>query len=285
MQKFAFQKWHGLGNDFVIVDNRHGALAFSYEARRLIADRRIGAGCDQLIVLEDPQDPHADVGIKIYNPDGSEAGACGNGTRCVAALLFAENGTTHAVVKTAAGLLNCQKKGALVSVDMGKARLGWQDIPLAEEADPADLSGHLASLLPQKGVRSVSAVSMGNPHCIVFIDTLRDVPLETLGPKIENHKLFRDRTNVEFVQVLSPTHLHMRVWERGAGVTRACASGACAVAVAAVRAGLAQRKMRITLDGGNLDVEWREDDNHVTMSGPASHVFDGAFVDGALESA
>ncbi|HYE00844.1 MAG TPA: diaminopimelate epimerase [Alphaproteobacteria bacterium] len=263
-----FVKMHGLGNDFVVLDGRHFPLSLTEETVRAVADRRTGVGCDQLIVMERRRDRRADVFMRIRNPDGSEAGACGNATRCVAALLMRESGRDSVVIETVAGLLPSEAAGDLVTVDMGPARLDWAEIPLAEPMDTLTLPVEAG---PYGGP---CAVSMGNPHVVFFVPDTAAVDLAALGPLVERHPLFPERTNVEFVTVESPHRLRMRVWERSAGITRACGSGACAVLVAAARRGLAARRAEVALDGGSLWLEWR-DDGHVLMTGPVATSFNG----------
>lgn len=262
-----FHKMHGLGNDFVIIDARGGAVTLTQDDIRHIADRRLGVGCDQLIVLDPPRSDAADCFMHIYNPDGSQAGACGNGTRCVAALL----GGDHAVIETVSGYLKCRRISAdMIEVDMGEPQLDWDKIPLSEARDTLNLGIGDGNTLTNP-----VAVSMGNPHCVFFVTGVEKLPIETLGPAVERNALFPARTNVEFAEIIGPSCIRMRVWERGAGVTMACGSGACATLVAAVRRGLAGRRADIVLDGGVLSIEWRESDNHVLMSGPVAHIFDG----------
>lgn len=255
-----FLKMHGLGNDFVILDARTGPLDLSPARIRQIADRHFGVGCDQLIVLE--PSARADVFMRIYNPDASEAGACGNATRCVASIVMDEKAAAVCVVETVSGLLSCVRSGADVTVDMGAPRLDWDQIPLATAMDTLDVDG-------------ATCVSMGNPHAVVFVDDAGAVDLEREGRARETSAVFPQRANIEFVQVIDRSTLRARVWERGAGVTLACGSGACAVAVAAVRRGLTERNVTIRMDGGDLRLEWREADNHVYMTGAASLAFRG----------
>lgn len=264
----AFLKMHGLGNDFVVFDARHNPLALSPARTRAIADRRTGIGCDQVIVIS--RGERADASMRIFNPDGGEVESCGNAARCVGWLLLAESSSGTLSLDTAGGQLLCTAAGSgTIAVDMGAPRLFWRDIPLSEARATQNL------LLDVAGRQLPAiAVSMGNPHCVLFVADVGHVAVGELGPVIEHHPLFPARTNVEFVQVISPTHLRMRVWERGAGITRACGTGACASAVAAVQLGLAERKLQVELDGGFLDITWRTDD-HVLMSGPVSLVYSG----------
>lgn len=269
MGALSFVKMHGLGNDFVVVDAR--AVAFSPDPAqvRALADRRTGVGCDQLIVVEPARNPLADAFMRICNADGGEVAACGNATRCVAALLMREKGDSHAIVETTAGLLDAEATGdGLIGVDMGRISFDWRDIPLAEAADTLHLPVEAGPL------RDGVAVSVGNPHAVFFVDDAESIAIDVFGSLIEHHPLFPARTNVEAVQVLNPSHLRLRVWERGAGLTRACGTGACAAAVAAARRGLAGRKVAVDLDGGRLMIEWLRDD-HVLMTGPVATAFTG----------
>lgn len=272
----AFRKMHGLGNDFVVIDLRDGRPGFTPEQVARIADRREGVGCDQFITIEPARTAGATAFMGIRNPDGSEAGACGNATRCVASLLMAEAGDA-VVVETISGLLPATRApGGLVTVDMGPARLDWDAIPLAEPRDTAHLGLEVGPL------RDGVAVSMGNPHAVFFVEDVAAMPLESVGPQVETHPLFPARTNVEAVQVLDPRTLRMRVWERAAGITKACGSGACAVLVAAVRRGLSERRAEVILDGGPLTIEWRESDGHVLMTGPVATSFTGTLDESLL---
>lgn len=260
-----FKKMHGLGNDFIIIDGRENPT-MKPEQIALISDRHRGVGCDQFIVLETVQTAEADVFMRIYNSDGTQAQACGNATRCLASLIMASKGVESCVIETVAGLLHCSKANDnLITVDMGVPKTDWQDIPLAQECDTLHL--------PLEG--DPVAVNIGNPHCVFFVDDVESMDIASIGPSFETDPLFPEKTNVEFVQVLNPGHLRMRVWERGVGITQACGSGACATIVAAIRRGLSERKATITLDGGDLILEWRESDDHVLMAGPVTHVFDG----------
>ena len=263
-----FRKMHGLGNDFVVLDARSADVSISAETASAIANRRMGVGCDQILIIEPPREG-GDAFMTIRNSDGGEVDSCGNGSRCVARLLLDETGNTQITLETNAGPVIAKRaSGDLIAVDMGPARNDWQDIPLAEQSDTT----HLA--LSEGPLKDPVAVSVGNPHMVFFVDDVAAIDLAALGPKLERHRLFPERTNVEAVQVLSKTHLRMRVWERGAGITQACGTGACATLVAAARRGLSERKAVVSLDGGDLEIEWRED-NHVIMSGPVAEPFTG----------
>jgi diaminopimelate epimerase len=265
-----FRKMHGLGNDFCVLDARAEPLAITPARAAAIADRHRGVGCDQVIILEPPP-PGADVFMRIRNPDGSEAGACGNATRCIASLVAEEGGVDRVVVRTIAGDLPVERlPGGLWRADMGPARLRWTDVPLAEKADTLHLP---LSLGP---VADPAACSMGNPHATFFVEDLDAIDVATLGPALERHPIFPDRANIGFAQVLSPDRIRLVMWERGAGMTLACGSGACATMVNAARRGLTGRRATIAMPGGELDMEWREADGHVLMTGPVATAFTGA---------
>ena len=264
-----FTKMHGLGNDVVVLDARTGEIALDPAEARAIADRRRGIGCDQLILIEPPRDPGALAYLRILNADGSEAEACGNGTRCVAATLMDEIGVREVTLETTVGLLDVtMAENEQLTVNMGQALLDWQDIPLANEVDTLHLEIGSGELLDPV------AVNIGNPHCVFFVDDTETIDLERLGPEIENASLFPKRTNVEVAAVRDEGRIRMRVWERGAGITLACGSGACATLVAAHRRKLAGRKADVTLDGGSLTIEWLESGD-VLMTGPVAISFKG----------
>lgn len=266
----AFTKMHGLGNDFVVIDRRNAPVDLDADRIRAIADRRRGVGFDQLIFIDQSDDDRANARLIFYNADGSESAACGNGTRCVAAALMEELGQQTAMVETAAGLLAAEVVAdGIVAVDMGPPQLRWPDIPLREQADTLSLPIELGPL------GSPAAVNMGNPHCVFFVDDAETIDLPALGPEIEHHPMFPERTNVEVATVTGPDRIRLRVWERGAGITLACGTGTCATAVAAHRRELTGRKVDVDLDGGTLSVEWREDDDHVVLAGPTALSFTG----------
>jgi diaminopimelate epimerase len=265
-----FYKMHGLGNDFVVFDGRGSGLVLDEISARAIADRRRGVGCDQVIVIERPNSG-GEALMRIYNADGDEVEACGNAARCVARFLMDEKHKPLVSIDTKGGLLSCQDADdGLVTVDMGKPGLAWNEIPLVREMDTAAFP-----LQVENQEFMVTAVSMGNPHCVIFTENAERVPLGKLGPQIEQHGFFPARTNVEFVQALTPARLRMRVWERGAGITQACGTGACAALVAACRRGLSPRAADVILDGGVLNIAWRADDDHVLMTGPTCLSFTG----------
>lgn len=265
----SFLKMHGLGNDFVVLDARSCPLALSAETVRRIGDRRTGVGFDQMVVIEPSRSKLADVFMTIWNADGSEVSACGNATRCVAWMLMQESQQTHAVIETRAGLLDAQAAvDGLISVDMGPAFLDWRDIPLGQAVDSNHLPLALEDLADPVGV------GMGNPHAVFFVDDAEAVDLPRLGPILEHDPLFPERCNIEVVQAIGPGRLRMRVWERGAGITLACGTGACATVVAASRRGLIGRAADVVLDGGTLAIEWMKDD-HVLMTGPVALSYAG----------
>jgi diaminopimelate epimerase len=266
----AFVKMHGLGNDFVVFDARDAAVNLTAMHAKAVANRHFGVGCDTVVVIR-PGGAQADASVLFYNADGSESESCYNATRCVARLLLDERGLARVKLVTKGGMLICSDAGkGAVTVDVGAPRLGWKQVPLAHEMDTTNF-------LIEVGGSSVpvSAVSMGNPHCVLFVPDAQNAPVTSLGPKIEHLPLFPNRTNVEFAQVLDPGKIRMRVWERGVGVTLACGTGACATAVAAIRRGLTGRKVEVVLDGGSLMIEWREADDHVLMTGPTAAPFRG----------
>ncbi|HEY1708963.1 MAG TPA: diaminopimelate epimerase [Rhizomicrobium sp.] len=263
----AFLKMHGLGNDFAVFDARNAAVALDAATAKAVADRRFGIGCDQVIVIGRSANG-ADATMRILNADGGEVEACGNATRCVAQLLMEERDVASVKIDTPAGLLACSDAGSgLVTVDMGRPEFDWKKIPLAREVDT---NGFALDRTPF----TASALATGNPHCVIFVDDTEAVPLAKLGPQIEHHPLFPARVNVEFATVQTRNALRMRVWERGVGITSACGTGACASAIAAMRRGLTDRKVTVTLDGGQLLIEWRADD-HMLMTGPATLAYRG----------
>jgi diaminopimelate epimerase len=280
----AFVKMNGLGNEIVIVDMRNKPLVISAADARAAA-APAGAPYDQMMALYPPRTPGTDSFVRIYNNDGSEAGACGNGMRCVAALVFAESDKTALTFETKAGLVNCWKTDdeAHFTVDMGKPRFAWHEIPLAEEF--RDTRGIELQIGPIDApvLHTPSVVNMGNPHAVFWVDDPYVHDLEKLGPLLENHPIFPERANITLAAIKSRDHLVIRTWERGAGLTKACGSAACATAVAAARLKRTGRKLRITLPGGDLHIEWRESDDHVLMTGPVEHEFEGRF-DAALFS-
>lgn len=271
-----FLKMHGLGNDFAVFDARKQALAFDAPLARSVADRRRGIGCDQIIVIE--KAAGADAFMLIRNADGAEVETCGNAARCVARLLMQETDRDTVRIATPAGIIVCTNVGGgFVTVDMGAPRFAWNEIPLAREIDTNRFTVEVDGRS-----YSAAAASMGNPHCVLFVDDADTAPAVTLGPRIETHPMFPKRTNVEFVTVRDRSHLRMRVWERGAGITQACGSGACAVVAAAHRRGLIDHKAEVELDGGELAIEVGEANGHMLMTGPATLTYRGEIELGTL---
>jgi diaminopimelate epimerase len=274
----AFVKMNGLGNEIVVVDLRGEKALISADDARAAAQPK-GAPYDQLMALHAPRTPGTDGYVRIYNNDGSEAGACGNGMRCVAELIFKETGKRALTFETTAGLLNCwQGDAPLIStVDMGAPRFAWNEIPLAEEFRDTRAIELQIGPIDKPILHSPSAVSMGNPHAIFWVDDVNAYDLGKIGPLLENHPMFPERANISLARVAAPEHLIVRTWERGAGLTKACGSAACAAAVAAARLRRTGRKIKVTLPGGDLGIEWRERDGHVLMTGPVEYEFEGRF--------
>jgi len=264
-----FVKMNGLGNDFVLVDAGCGPFRPTPAQVRMIADREHGVGCDQLIALEPSQSGHAFM--RVWNADGGEVGACGNGARCAGWLVMRAAGRGVIDLETAAGVLEVRDAGSeRVTVDMGAPGLGWSDIPLADPMDTDSID-----LCVQAGWPSPGCVSMGNPHVVFFVPDAEDAPVRRLGPIVERHALFPERVNVGFAQIVAHDRIRLRVWERGAGLTQACGTGACAALVAAHRRGLVDAAATIEMDGGELTIHWRPHDGHVLMTGPIAVEFTG----------
>jgi diaminopimelate epimerase len=273
----AFVKMNGIGNEIVVVDMRtRGGKIEAEEARAAAAPQ--GAPYDQLMALYPPRTPGTDAFIRIYNSDGSEAGACGNGMRCVADLVSQESGKTDLTFETTAGSLNCWKEpDGLFTVDMGPPRFKWNEIPLAEEFRDTRAIELQIGPIDKPVLHSPSAVSMGNPHVIFWVDDVNAHDLAGFGPLLENHPIFPERANITLAHIVTRSHIVIRTWERGAGLTKACGSAACAAAVAAARLRRTERKVKVTLPGGDLDINWREKDDHVLMTGPVQFEFKGRF--------
>ncbi len=257
-----FMKMHGAGNDFVVIDSRGRGAVTTVALARAVGDRHLGIGFDQLAEIRDGDG--AGIVLDFWNSDGSRAGACGNATRCVADLVMAQTGAETLAIVTARGNLAAVRLAdGRASVNMGAPQRDWAEIPLSRAVDPLHL--------PLQG--DPAGVGMGNPHCVFFVDDAEAVELDHQGPKIEHDALFPQRTNVEFAAVVAPDTLRLRVWERGSGITMACGSGACAAAVAANLRGLTGPRVTVRMDGGVLEVDWRDDG--VWLTGPVAHVFDG----------
>jgi diaminopimelate epimerase len=269
---------NGLGNEIVVVDMRPSPAPITAADAKAAAAPK-GAPYDQMMALYPARTPGTDAFVRIYNNDGSEAGACGNGMRCVADLLFKETGKRTLTFETSAGILNCwQGDQPLVStVDMGKPKFSWQEIPLAEEFRDTRAIELQIGPIDDPILHSPSVVNVGNPHAIFWVDDVNAYDLGKIGPLLENHPIFPERANISLCHVASRDHLILRTWERGAGLTKACGSAACAAAVSAARTRRADRKVTVTLPGGDLVIEWRESDDHILMTGPVEYEFDGRF--------
>jgi diaminopimelate epimerase len=278
-----FVKMNGIGNEIVVVDLRPVGVSTGKPVAKIDADDAraaaspAGAPYDQLMALYAPRTPGTDAFVRIYNNDGSQAGACGNGMRCVADIVSKQSGKTALTFETDAGILNCWKgEDGLFTVDMGKPRFAWNEIPLAEEFRDTRAIELQIGPIDKPILHSPAVVNMGNPHAIFWVDDVNAYDLERFGPLLENHPIFPDRANITLAQIVSREHIIIRTWERGAGLTRACGSAACATAVAAARLKRTERKVKVTLPGGELTIEWRADD-HVLMTGPVEFEFNGIF--------
>jgi diaminopimelate epimerase len=275
MHRAPFAKMNGLGNEIIVVDMRGRNDRIAADAA-VVVNADPATKFDQIMAIHEPRTAGTFAYLEIVNSDGSRAEGCGNGMRCVVQALSAQTGQKQFVFETVAGILTGEEHAdGLVSVDMGKPRFGWEDIPLAEEF--ADTTGIELQIGPIDApvLHTPSVASMGNPHAIFWVnDDVWDYALERFGPMLENHPIFPKRANISIAQVVSPTHIILRTWERGAGLTRACGTAACATLVSAVRTKRAERKATITVPGGDLIVEWRADE-HVILTGPAEYEFSG----------
>ncbi len=259
---------HGTGNDFVVLDARAEPLKVTSEMAQHLANRHLGIGCDQLVVLH--KSGKADVLMQIFNADGTEIGTCGNASRCVADIVMGENNVAQATIETKTGfLVGVRAENGGVTVNMGAPKWEWRDIPLAESRNTLHL-GLSAGLLADP-----VAVNVGNPHAIFFVRDLAHIKMSEWGPKLEHDPLFPERANISAVQILSESHIKMIVWERGTGLTLACGSAACAAVVAGVRRELLGRKVTVDLPGGTLEIEWQDGKGEVMMTGPVAYVFEG----------
>lgn len=270
-----FRKMNGLGNDFVVLDLRHEPLALTDALARAIASRETGIGCDQLITIEEPRQG-GDAFMGIRNNDGGVVEACGNAARCIGRLILEETGKDRVVIETPAGdTVATRAEGEDITVDMGEPRLLWNEIPLSEEFRDTRAIELEVGPLGNPVMHSPGVVNVGNPHAIFFVEDVDAIDLARIGPMLEHHPLFPERANISVAQILSPTHLKLRTWERGAGLTRACGTAACAATVAAVRRRKTERKITVSLPGGDLSLEWREADNHIYMTGAAALDYEG----------
>jgi diaminopimelate epimerase len=278
----AFVKMNGIGNEIVVVDLRQDTGNGAVKGTKIEPDEARAAAkpvpYDQLMALYPPRTPGTDAFIRIYNNDGSEAGACGNGMRCVADIVAKESGKTALTFETTAGILNCWKgDDGLFTVDMGAPRFKWNEIPLAEEIrDTRNIELQIGPI-DKPVLHTPSVVSMGNPHAIFWVDDVEAYDLRRFGPLLENHPIFPERANITLAHIVSRDHIVIRTWERGAGLTKACGSAACAAAVAAARLKRTNRKVKVTLPGGELTIDWRTSDDHVLMTGPIEFEFEGTF--------
>lgn len=273
MTTIPFKKMHALGNDFVVLDERDLPFALEPGWVARLADRHRGIGFDQLVLMD--EDPELDAHVRFFNADGSESGACGNATRCIARLICEETGKTQIAIRSARGVLRAVRGDGVWSVDMGPPRLDWQDIPLAHECDTLDVP------VDVEGLPRPVAVSMGNPHAVFVVEHLGSIDVAGLGAMLERHGMFPERANIGFVQVLDRGTVRLRVFERGAGLTLACGSGACAAMVAVRLKNLVDADVRFILDGGELQLSW-PGDGGVVMTGPTTLAFDGILGDDLL---
>lgn len=272
MTKLTFQKMHGAGNDFIVVDARSAALALTPAQATFLCDRHLGIGCDTLVILEKAVD--ADVAVRFINGDGSNSATCGNATRCVADMLMRETGKDSARIATGVGVLTASRNAAgLITVNMGTPKFGWAEIPLAESRNTMHLGLEMGLLADPV------AVNMGNPHAIFFVRDLAHIKMGEWGAGLEHHPLFPERANISAVQVLDDNHIKMVVWERGAGLTLACGSAACAAVAAGVRRGIIHPECTVDLPGGTLEIQWQKNSDasggDIFMSGPVAYVFEG----------
>eukprot|EP01037_Dinobryon_pediforme_P013472 gene13472-13587_t len=275
LSQHSFAKMNGIGNEIITLDLRQSGVSVSPAEARAIHG---ALPYDQLMVLLPPRTAGTEAFMKIYNNDGSESAACGNGTRCIAWGLLHDTPRSRIKLETSAGLLDCVRIDELTyQIDMGKPRLAWQDIPLAEEfADTRSIELQIGPI-DSPVLHTPSVVNMGNPHAIFWVNDVNAHDLARFGPLLENHPIFPEKANISLAQVVSRSHIILKVWERGVGLTRACGSAACAAAVAAVRKDLTGRHVRISLPGGDLQIEWRASDDHVLMTGPVELEFEGRF--------
>lgn len=275
---------NGLGNKFIILDLRDDPFTLDESSIRKAADIKTGPGCDQLITLEHRKG-YDGVFMGVFNADGSEVGACGNAARCVGWLLMEETGASEVNFATLSEPLHAVRIGdnkngnGRIAVDMSEPKFGWRDIPLSEQMDDTRFVDIKLGPIDKPVLWGPSAVNVGNPHCIFFVEDAEAQALDKFGPMIEHHPLFPEQANVSVAQVLSKYAIRLRVWERGVGITEACGTAACAAAVAAHRRRLTARKVTVTLDGGDLAIEWREEDNHIIMTGPITLEGEGRFAD------
>ncbi len=274
LRHIPFHKMNGLGNDFVMIDARAESVPLSAAAAGAISARAEGAGCDQVIVLEPSRS--ADVFMRILNADGSEVSACGNASRCVAALLHPELRRERMTIETRAGMLNARMADAgLVTVDMGAPRFKWEEIPLSRPFEDTGAAGFTFTTPGGRILSAPSMVNVGNPHCIFWVKDIDSYDLAAFGFELEHDPVFPERANISLAEVIGADAIELRVWERGAGITRACGTAACAAAVSGARTGRTGRQVSIRLPGGNLSIEWRLVDDHILMTGPTEFEYRG----------
>ena len=268
MQKIEFTKMHGLGNDFVIIDRRLKEIEINDNLIQKLSDRKTGAGCDQLITINNTDNKNVDIRIDIFNPAGDRAEACGNGTRCVAKILFDENHEKETLkILSDTGTLIAKKAGEYISVNMGKMTTSWKKIPLSEEMDPLNIPIQVDGF--DKGI----SVNIGNPHVVFFGKSIKNIDLNEIGPKIESHKFFPNKTNVEFIEIINSNKIKMKVWERGVGITLACGSGACAAVYAGWKKNLVEKNTEVQLEKGSLHINIVNEE--AIMTGPAEISYNG----------
>lgn len=269
MEIINFIKMHGLGNDFVIIDKRINNIEITNSLINKLSDRNTGAGCDQLITINSVKEVGIHARIEIFNPNGDRAEACGNGTRCVAKILFNESNLNEINILSDAGILNAKIIDSHnISVNLGKLSTNWEKIPLAKEMDSLNIPINI------NGFSNGVAVNIGNPHCVFFGDNIEDIDLNNIGPNIENHKLFPNKTNVELIKIINKRKIKMRVWERGAGLTLACGSGACASVYAGQLKDILDNNVEVELERGSLFINIKNDE--AIMTGPAEISFHGS---------
>jgi len=274
MTTTPFRKMNGLGNDFVVLDARAQKISVSARAAQRIADRTSGIGCDTVVVLEPSN--RAELMMRFFNADGSESASCGNASRCIAWLIAKESGVTEPQLETKAGVLKTKVHAdGSVTVDMGRPKFRWDEIPLSEPFHDTRQIELQIGPIDKPVLHSPSVVNVGNPHCIFWVDDVNAYRLDRFGPILENHPRFPERANISLAQITSPTSMILRVWERGVGLTKACGTGACAATVCAARKNLTDRAVTVSLPGGKLAVDWRADD-HMWMTGPVALDFEGA---------
>ncbi len=269
-----FRKMNGLGNDFVVIDGRARPIVVTEAMVRAASDRSTGVGCDQFILMD--KSSFADIRMRIWNSEGGEVEACGNASRCIADLILNEGEADEVSIETLGGMLKCSRAGeGMISVDMGEPAFHWSQIPLAEEFFDTTKIELQIGPIDDPILHTPSAVNVGNPHAIFWVDDVEGYDLARIGPLLENHPVFPERANISLAHVVDPGHMIMKVWERGAGLTRACGTAACAGAVAAARNEFTGRDVRVTLPGGDLQISWRSEDDRIIMTGPFAYEFEG----------